>query len=213
MAKKEAEKTQLKKYSVVKKSAEEKFTIDKSVASRTAIKNLYDREYEDALEDTVSMPKPNYPIEIYRGRFWLVQSKIRVEVEGQISFEWIPKYGTIFFGDALESRKSIWMGIQFHKDLEIFIEDKKIGNATIDEFSSAMRIDKPRAVFIKGHIKDAFFGDRSKQVDEIRFSLPNFIQLNGASIQKIKDEQWVIYNGRIKLIAGNLWGLKQNVHN
>jgi hypothetical protein len=59
------------------------------------------KEIPNIIESSVILKKPNSPIRIFKGDFLLINSEhdIKIDIKGEINFEWFPNYGCIFLGD------------------------------------------------------------------------------------------------------------------
>lgn len=153
--------------------------------------NIMD-EYSDtpnAIVDDISMKEANESIDIYEGSFLIKHEDIEFRLTGSLVFQWNPSPKIVFKGKSDEPRDKFEELLGTKKPFEIFIDELLFGEG---------RFTMIKESTIEGEVySEAVIGDKSVDVDEVRFQIPNLRRFYGDTI-KLKSETFTsTWNGRL----------------
>lgn len=132
----------------------------------------------------INIPEANSPITIYNGIYSLKTEQKEYQFDGKIVFEWVPNFGTYFYGNPELRDNEIYRFVD-GGTYSIIVNGIEFGQGFIVNTS----IGVPERYFIKGVIsQSAILGDTSIPTEKIRFSVPNLTEFHGISIKNITEE-------------------------
>lgn len=147
-------------------------------------------KYPEMICHSIVMEEPNQTIPIYSGDFLLRNGDYNMSLNGEIKFDWLPTIKVSFKGIVLESNINPIRMFHLNSEIELIVGDFVFGKCQI----SGSLINKNTE--ISGFmIKDPFLGDRTIQVDSIRFTIPNFKNFHSDPIKHTVGEK-VHFNRR-----------------
>lgn len=162
--------------------------------------NLIERlkDIPDIIESSIVFKKPNSPIKIFRGKFQLINSEhnIKINVEGKITFEWFPSYGSFFLGNisVVDFDKFIQTPYISYK---VIVNEIDLGSAFIHKITTSTSSNK---ALIKGVFEnEVLFGKKTELIDEIIFSIPNLKYIDGDVVKKVSSTETKTTRSRISL--------------
>jgi hypothetical protein len=163
--------------------------------------NLFEKlkEIPNIIENTKILKKPNSPIRIFKGNFLLINSEhdIKIDVMGEINFEWFPNYGCIFLGNIsiVDFEKFILMP---YISYNVIINKIDLGKAFIHKTRTSTSSNK---TLIQGVFENkVLVGIKKELIDEIIFSIPNLKSISGEVVKKISSTQTRTTRSRISLV-------------
>jgi hypothetical protein len=167
--------------------------------------NLFERlkEIPNIIESSVMLKKPNSPIKIFKGDFILINSEhgIKIDIKGEINFEWSPNYGCFFLGNIsiVDFDKFILMP---YISYNIIVNEIDLGKAFIHKTINSTSSDK---ALIKGVFENkVLVGTKTELIDEIIFSIPNLKDISGEVVKKVSSTQTRTTRSRI-LLDNHKW--------
>lgn len=162
--------------------------------------NLFEKlkEIPNIIESSVILKKPNSPIKILKGNFLLINSEhdIKIDIKGEINFEWFPNYGCFFLGNIsiVDFGKYILMP---YMSYNVIVNKIDLGKAFIDKTINSTSSNK---VLIKGVFENkVLVGTKTELIDEIIFSIPNLKSISGEVVKKVSSTQTITTRSRISL--------------
>lgn len=166
--------------------------------------NLNNIDIPNTVENQIILKKPNSSIKIFKGFFKLINidnEKEKIDITGEVYFQWIPNYGCLFSGNICNSdiKKYLSNPLNTYK---VVIEKVEIGNCFITNITTSL--DKETSK-IKGKFKDKILiGEIQKSIDLISFSIPNLKSISGEVVKKTTASGTTTSHSRIKLET-NVW--------
>jgi hypothetical protein len=152
------------------------------------------RDIPESVKPPVKMLTPNEVIPVYKGTFELKTDKISYEIEGEISFHWLPAMKVRFEGLVVKGE-----GSEFDFDLpyEVFIDGLKFGSAYITNRQIGSNH------LLAGYVNRATKGDRSIGVSEVTFIIPNMKEFFGKPVKTTTVDSIKTSNARITFKSGH----------
>ncbi|KAA2218510.1 hypothetical protein [Maribacter flavus] len=143
----------------------------------------------NALADGVSMKEANESIDMYNGLFSIKYEETALELIGNLIFQWNPSPKVVFKGASDNSRDQFEKILGTKKPFEIFIDGLLFGQGRFTMIKDSI---------IEGEVySEAIIGDKSVEVDELRFQIPNLRRFHGDTI-KLESETYIsTWNGRL----------------
>ena len=156
------------------------------------------KEIPNIIESAVILKKPNSPIRIFKGDFLLINSEhdIKIDIKGEINFEWFPNYGCIFLGDIsiVDFDKFI---LNPYLSYDVIADKKDLGKAFIHKTINSTSSNK---ALIKGVFENkVLVGTKTEPIDEIIFSIPNLKSISGDVVKKVTLTKIISTRSRITL--------------
>ncbi|PHN93373.1 hypothetical protein CSC80_10615 [Maribacter sp. 6B07] len=147
------------------------------------------------IENRVLMSEPNEPVLIHKGNFILQNNGDKVDVLGEIYFNWIPSMSIKFKGTCSISFFDNISIVKQNYSPSIFIGDRLIGEVIItNEEKSSNKTETE----ITGVFKDAVtIGEINPEIDEIGFAIPNLKPFWGNAFQLNTEKGITRISGRI----------------
>jgi len=128
------------------------------------------------IEPPFDMTQPNEKIPIYEGVFALSDGSSQIDISGYIYFNWLPNSGAHFEGFSKENRLLIDSICATTENLDLIIDGLIFGKVFITNVN--FRNNDPTK--IKGiATRHATLLDKSKNVDTVKFAIPNLREING----------------------------------
>lgn len=155
------------------------------------LKEMFDEVFAGTPErivPSIAMQEPNEVLDIYQGEFELVDDVRRATFTGTIRYHWFPSNAVRFTGELLSDPGKVMKG-NIMQSLQLYQQGLLLGEALVNRRTLG---DKQE---ISGICPKVFLGDRSIAASEILFSLPNFPDFLGTSLQI--PEQGRSYLGRL----------------
>lgn len=135
--------------------------------------------YPEIIESPISMVEENSPIQIFKGEFLLKNDTQEFKINGQISFIWFPERGPKFSGTIITTLcdfDDIDELFLQHISCKIIINEMVFGEG----FISLQSFDDSKGNYVEGVLSQfAIRGDKSVNVDKIRFVIPNVREFFG----------------------------------
>ena len=148
------------------------------------------RDIPTRVSNDIEMSEANKPLQVYSGTFLLKDDFEEVEIDGEITFDWVPNSGVHFCGNTLNSSRSILSIFNAKVYLKIIVNGLEFGEGFVTHIGSN----------IKGVISNfATLGDKSISVDKLSFSIPNLRNFHGLNIKKVDGSNFSFWRGRIDL--------------
>lgn len=150
------------------------------------------------IESSITLKKPNTPINIFSGKFQLINSKsnISIDVQGKIIFEWIPNYGCFFIGSINNNDLNKHISLPFNS-YKVSVDETILGSAFIHKTRTSTSSDKTK---IKGVFENKILtGNIMEVIDKIIFSIPNFMDISGEVVKKTSSTRTTTTRSRILL--------------
>lgn len=140
-------------------------------------------EYPDTIESPIKMDHPNQAIPIYDGEFVLELNTKQIVMDGKLEFRWFPSPSVVFMGNSHTDIPIIHDFFESNEMLKVLINNELFG------FGRMIRVTVGLSKYeypILGNIGyPAVDGDKSKHVEKIKFSIPNFGKFIGNNVRKI----------------------------
>lgn len=151
------------------------------------------------IENQITLKKPNSKIKIFKGNFELINienEEEKIDVNGNIYFEWFPNYGCFFSGTICNCDLDKYFENQRYI-YKVVINTIGIGNSFITNITTSTSTDKSQ---IKGIFQDKItIGKIEKSIDLVSFSVPNLKPIYGEAVKKITPFSKRTSRSRIKL--------------
>ncbi|MDP5104707.1 MAG: hypothetical protein NWQ31_00890 [Polaribacter sp.] len=133
--------------------------------------------YPEHIESKIQMTEPNEEIQICKGILVLKNKNGEIKIKGDIIYKWFPKIGAEFHGLLTSELKTLFNPFELN-DYDLYFKDLKLGKVFITEkryFST-----NPNETIVTGVFKEnLFLGDKTINVNQVYFSIPNFKSLFG----------------------------------
>jgi len=152
--------------------------------------NVFDGVPE-SIKPTIILENANQSIEIYKGDFIIKQVNNILNVKGEIRFSWFPYSCVVFTGSVTNQE---FLNIDQLKEVTIIINGLTFG---IGYVNKRVVNNSEKIYNLRGRCQSATFGDKSLQVNEINFSIPNLRELFGSLIKTHLENGTQGTNGRI----------------
>lgn len=159
------------------------------------------KNYPEAIISNIAMLDVNYKLNIYSGAFELESTELEnnINVEGKIQFSWLPNIGGIFYGKILEENIIALTALNKLNGFNLLINGLNCGIGLITSITTT---SDTSSTGIKGIIRKLTIGDRSINVNKVKFSIPNFVEFFGDSI-KYKQPKGILKISKGRLIFHN----------
>lgn len=129
------------------------------------------------------MDRPNSTVSIHTGKYIIKDDINELVVNGTIDYKWFPTLGVRFEGKVQSDIGSkIILELFESQNQNLYVDDLHFGQCHILN----THIDKEDFPVIKGVLKSkAIFGDKSVNVENVTFSIPNLRRFFGDSRENI----------------------------
>lgn len=151
------------------------------------------------IEPSINMESPNTPFLIFKGSYTLQVDSKSFLVEGEITFNWVTDMSVKFSGIIILNGYNEDSLIS--KVLKIYIENEYFGDGFITNISTKTANSPSKSIYICGTMtKDAIIGQKSLNIDKVRFSIPNLREIYGKPVKTNSKE---ITSNRLTLNYNN----------
>lgn len=170
------------------------------MSTQSEILELY-KERPEIIESSIIMDNVNSSITIFEGHYTLKNDDQEMQIEGSVTFKWLPNNGVIFSGKPSLSDRELVMEISQDKMYDIICEGFSIGEGFIN---NSVIGNSEEGNYVSGVLKNqAVTGDKSVPVSKVRFTIPNLRDFHGSPVKKISGENIKSIRGRIELEDDN----------
>lgn len=156
------------------------------------------------LKSYSDMQSPNEPFTIHEGIFTLQGEynnfPIVIQVNGSITYKWIPRKGVAFEGTVVKFDGD--MNKTLSTEYNALIGQNSIGSAHV--CSQRRTVGDKCGFIISGIIQGVVNGDKSVPVTDVAFSIPNFDDFLGSMVEY--EEDGVIWSGKNRLLYSRQQG-------
>jgi hypothetical protein len=134
----------------------------------------------ELIESLIRMSEPNESVLIHEGEFVITNGVTRVNIQGKITFEWLPKSGAQFSGTLITDQKEFQIVNSFGEKLQVHVDGLKVADCYVTHYVDLDdRFDKVSCK-IRGRLRgDVIYSDGTVKVETVRFSIPNLKELPG----------------------------------
>ncbi|WP_397301614.1 hypothetical protein [Nonlabens ulvanivorans] len=152
-------------------------------------------KYPETIESPIKMDFTNQAISIYEGEFALKLNDDLIHIDGKLEFRWFPSPCAVFMGNPKANTSLVHEFFKSNEALEVIIDNSLFG---LGRFIRVIIGPSNSEYPVQGNIiYPAVEGERSKLVDKIVFSVPNFGDFIGKSVRKVNKTQYTASKARL----------------
>jgi hypothetical protein len=154
--------------------------INTIVVKRFEVENMGEIEnYPEHIEPKINMNEPNEEIQICEGILTLKNEEEEKQIEGKVTYKWFPNIGGEFSGLLLQGDNKSFTNLD--KNIySLIYENQILGEVFITEVRSYSTSLKQEMEVIGVFTRELFLGDKTINVNQVYFSIPNFKNLLGS---------------------------------